>query len=233
MASPVPVAASVSANPPEATELTDAERLLARVDRAQLALALGKKEEARQLLNGVAEIAVDAPDVWRKYAVVLASSLSDPASKPTDLPLFEDAVMLKADESPAASHDGIWLDVNKTDFVLTVMNNGRPLRRFPVGLGKGNTTPSGDYRIANKLTNPDWYNRGETVPAGDPRNPLGKHWMGLGNERGVPTAYGIHSISQTSDLGQPVGRGCIRMIPSDAEALFRLCPIGTPVHIHP
>lgn len=217
---------------PDLSGLGSIERLLAQVDRAQMALALGRKEEARQLLNGAAEFAVDSPDVWKKYADVL-TDFSNADGAAIELPAFADAIIVETDKSAAPPNSGVWIDVDKANYVLTVMNHDRPLRRFPVGLGVNNATPSGNYRVANKLTNPDWYNRGETVPAGDPRNPLGKHWMGLGNERGAPTSYGIHSISHPSDLGQPVGRGCIRMIPSDAAALFRLCPIGTPVRIHP
>jgi lipoprotein-anchoring transpeptidase ErfK/SrfK len=54
--------------------------------------------------------------------------------------------------------------------------------------------------------------------------------MGLGTN-GNATSYGIHPTEDAGSIGQPQSRGCIRMWPEDAETLFRLCPIGTPVRI--
>ncbi len=47
------------------------------------------------------------------------------------------------------------------------------------------------------------------------------------------TSYGIHASNDPRAIGQPFSRGCVRMRPNDAEALFRLVPLGTPVTIHP
>jgi lipoprotein-anchoring transpeptidase ErfK/SrfK len=86
------------------------------------------------------------------------------------------------------------------------------------------------FTIHNKIRNPDWYNRGETVPHGDPRNPLGASWMGFAKD-GTPLSYGIHPTNDLGAIGQPAGRGCVRLKPEHAEALFRLCPVGTTVTI--
>ena len=99
-----------------------------------------------------------------------------------------------------------------------------------MGLGHEDLTPEGDYEIVNKITEPDWYHRGETVRAGDPRNPLGKRWMGLGSGD-TASSYGIHPTQDPDSIGKPSSRGCIRMRPEDAETIFRVCPIGTPVRI--
>ena len=123
------------------------------------------------------------------------------------------------------------VEVDTARYVLRIIENGGVVRRFPVGLGRNGTTPLGDFEIANKITNPDWYNRGEVVPAGDPENPLGSRWMGLGTD-GKATSYGIHPTSEAESIGKNESQGCVRMRPADAEEVFRRCPIGTPVRIH-
>lgn len=123
------------------------------------------------------------------------------------------------------------IEVDASNFVLHVRRNNGVIRSFPVGLGRNDSTPLGRFVISDKMRNPDWYDRGRTVPAGSPENPLGACWMGL---RNGPHAHGIgiHPAADPSSVEQPVSRGCIRLSPADAEALFRLAPSGTPVWIH-
>ena len=122
------------------------------------------------------------------------------------------------------------LVVDRSDYVLRVLRDGALVAAVPVGLGRDGRTPLGAFVIANKLRDPDWYNRGRAVPHGDPENPLGSRWMGLGNDDDA-TSYGLHATDNPTDLGAPVSAGCIRLRPSDAEALYRLCPVGTRVDI--
>ncbi len=124
----------------------------------------------------------------------------------------------------------VHLEVDRHLYEMSVFADGNLLWRFPVGLGKGSSTPTGDFVICNKIAKPDWYHRGRSIPYGDPRNPLGESWMGLAAE-GVPLSYGIHPTDETASIGDGKGAGCIRMRPEDAETLFRFCPIGTTVHI--
>lgn len=125
---------------------------------------------------------------------------------------------------------GIHIRVSAARYVLTVYNGDKPLGAFPIGLGENGSTPRGEFRITNKITNPDWYNRGNTVKSGDPQNPLGRRWMGLANQSG-PTPYGIHPTNEPGSIGQDRSRGCIRMRPQDAEQVFTWCAVGTPVII--
>ena len=122
------------------------------------------------------------------------------------------------------------LRVSKTEFILEVVQDDKALHRFPIGLGISNSTPEGDFRVANKLRDPQWYNKGNPIPPGDPKNPLGKQWLGLG-QGGSPTPYGIHPTQEEGSIGENQSQGCIRMRPQDAEIVFQLCPIGTPVRI--
>jgi len=124
----------------------------------------------------------------------------------------------------------VHLEVNRDTYELIVFVDGDPLWRFPVGLGRDGSTPSGDFTIHNKIAQPDWYHRGESVSYGDPQNPLGESWMGLARD-GTPLSYGIHPTGEPDSIGGAKGAGCIRMRPEDAETLFRYCPLGATVHI--
>ncbi|MEA3364693.1 MAG: L,D-transpeptidase family protein [Candidatus Hydrogenedentes bacterium] len=79
--------------------------------------------------------------------------------------------------------------IDKSEYALTIHFDGELVAKFPVGLGRNNATPEGNFVIANKVTNPDWSDRGRIVKAGDPENPLGKRWMGLGTDVPRATAY--------------------------------------------
>lgn len=122
--------------------------------------------------------------------------------------------------------------VDKSSHTLTIFHGGNAVVRFPVGLGRNNATPEGEFVVANKVTDPDWSDRGRIVKAGDPENPLGRRWMGLGKD-GRATPYGIHPTNEPRSIGADRSRGCIRMRPEDAETVFQWCPVGTRVTIAP
>jgi len=167
-------------------------------------------------------------------ARALATPIAPPQESTPGTPTPEPAGAPRLQQSPTKTlpPPGPRIEVSTTDYLLTVFENGEPLGVFPVGLGRDASTPQGDFTVANKLTNPDWYNRGKVVKAGDPANPLGKRWMGLGDATG-PTSYGIHPTRDLDSIGKNASRGCVRMRPEDAEQVFAWCPVGTPVHIGP
>ncbi len=131
---------------------------------------------------------------------------------------------------PGERGPSVHLEVDRDTFEMTVYVDGRRLWKFPVGLGENGSTPSGEFAIHNKIAQPDWFHRGESVPYGHPRNPLGESWMGLASN-GTPLSYGIHPTEEAESIGAAKGAGCIRMRPADAEKLFRFCPIGATVRI--
>ena len=93
--------------------------------------------------------------------------------------------------------------------------------------GKYNCTPTGTFKIVEKLKDPDWYKPGEgIIPAKSPKNILGTRWLGLSEE-----GYGIHGGAKPKDLTKQVTDGCIRMTNTDAEELFTILPRGTEVTI--
>ncbi len=141
-----------------------------------------------------------------------------------------------ADKTPGNTKEmelsPVRLEVSTSAYVLSVFQGEKLLDAFPVGLGRNNATPHGDFTIANKLEWPDWYDRGRVVKAGSKENPLGESWMGLGNAQGA-MSYGIHPTKEFDSIGKNQSRGCIRMRPADARKVFAWCSIGTPVHIAP
>gem|GEM_PF-1843420 len=137
-----------------------------------------------------------------------------------------------ATETSDAVGQDLRLEVRKSAYQLVAYRGTTPLKTFRVGIGADDLTPTGSFTVSNKLVNPDWFHRGQIVKAGAPGNPLGKYWMGFA-EKGTPTSYGIHVAVGQGWIGKSRGRGCIRIGHEDAEALFRLCPLGARVDILP
>jgi hypothetical protein len=124
------------------------------------------------------------------------------------------------------------LRVSKTRFRLWVLLGGVYIREFPVGIGKNDKTPEGEFVVETKIEKPVWYEpKGGKVPFGDPRNPLGTRWMGFKRTR-LAAGYGIHGTSDPGTIGKAVSEGCIRMSNGDVEELFEWIPRGTKVVIH-
>ncbi len=98
---------------------------------------------------------------------------------------------------------------------LTLAQNGRTVRTYPVGVGRpGTATPAGSYAVAVKRPNPG--------------GPFGAMWLGLS----VPH-YGIHGTNNPGSIGGYVSHGCIRMHNRDVLELAGMVPVGTPVYIGP
>ncbi|CAG0977520.1 L,D-transpeptidase ErfK/SrfK [Myxococcaceae bacterium] len=93
----------------------------------------------------------------------------------------------------------------------------------------------GDFRVGAKRKNPAW-----TVPASiraerpelpavvppGPDNPLGDHWMTIGN-----TSYGIHGTNNPWSIGRMATHGCIRLYDDQLAGLFERVPSGTPIRL--
>lgn len=104
---------------------------------------------------------------------------------------------------------------------------------FPVGLGEGDSTPPGLWRIArgSKVTNPDWRNprTGKYYKATDPDNPIGERWMkleGLDDTTRDKDGYGIHGTIDPSSIGRQASMGCIRLNDEGIARVFELLQDG-------
>ncbi len=124
--------------------------------------------------------------------------------------------------------------IDKAENKLYLYENGQVIREYPVATGRtSDITPVGTFSIVVKIVDPSWTNpeTGETIPGGDPANPLGSRWLGLsvGNTGG--SKYGIHGTNNPSSIGGYITHGCVRMYPEDVEELFDMVPLGTMVTI--
>ncbi|NLY66604.1 MAG: murein L,D-transpeptidase [Tissierellia bacterium] len=123
--------------------------------------------------------------------------------------------------------------VNKSKKILTVYKNGEVYKKYPVALGKESSpTPDYKFRIINKIVDPYWGGMGgkyKPVKGGDPKNPLGRRWLGLSTEK--YWGYGIHGNSDPFSIGKYISAGCIRMINEDVEELFEYIPVNTEVWV--
>ncbi len=128
---------------------------------------------------------------------------------------------LKIDKSKFA------IVVSKSRNTLTLLANGELFKIYSVGTGKANSTPTGDYKITNKLANPPWYKPGGgLIPFGDKGNLLGTRWMGIS----LP-GYGIHGTWEPDTIGKQSSAGCVRLLNQEVEELFKIVDVGTPVKI--
>jgi murein L,D-transpeptidase YcbB/YkuD len=114
----------------------------------------------------------------------------------------------------------IRITLNVPSFRLTLWQNGKEVKSYFVGVGLRDYPIYIGEREANQLIwNPAWIppgsewvrerkgvRPGEVIKASDPRNPLGKMKIPLGDR------YLIHEAASRKDLGSLVSHGCVRML---------------------
>lgn len=129
-----------------------------------------------------------------------------------------------------APRDGIV--VNLPERGLYLFRAGRFRGFYPVAIGQPkHATPTGTFRILEKVKNPTWYApkwaemRDEIVEPG-PENPLGDRWMGL-------TSYGlgIHSTNTPVYIGSAVSHSCLRLYPWMVHEVYDSTFAGMPVRV--
>jgi hypothetical protein len=123
----------------------------------------------------------------------------------------------------APNQPDIRITLNVPSFRLTLWQNGKEVKSYFVGVGmKAHPIYIGDREANELIWNPAWIppssdwvlemkgvSPGEVIKASDPRNPLGKMKIPLGDR------YLIHQAAKPTDLGNLVSHGCIRMLRSE------------------
>jgi lipoprotein-anchoring transpeptidase ErfK/SrfK len=116
--------------------------------------------------------------------------------------------------------------VSIPDRKLAVIEGSVVLATFDVSVGAHESpSPTGEFRIVNRISNPTYYRPGIVIPAGK-TNPIGTRWVGL-NAKG----YGIHGTNAPASIGKAASHGCIRLRNRDMERLFSMLRTGDVVHI--
>jgi lipoprotein-anchoring transpeptidase ErfK/SrfK len=117
----------------------------------------------------------------------------------------------------------IRITINVPAFQLTLWQNGKEVRTYDIGIGRKNfPLVIGEREATAVIFNPRWIppdspwvrrTKGvepyERIEPGDPRNPLGKIKIPLGD------GYLIHEAAKPSDIGNLVSHGCVRMLTDD------------------
>ncbi len=116
--------------------------------------------------------------------------------------------------------------VDKSQNILTLLGDSDVVKVYRVSTGENNSTPTGNFKIINKIIDPVWYTEKAIVPAESPDNVLGSRWLGFNL-----SGYGIHGTISPEKIGQQATKGCVRMLNADVEELYRIVPIGTEVTI--
>ena len=112
-----------------------------------------------------------------------------------------------------------------------VYKDGKAIANYPVAIGKkGWETPTGDWYVMEKITNPGWtsFKNGSVISPGK-KNPLGERWIGFWTD-GKDT-IGFHGTPDVKSVGKAVSHGCVRMFDKDVKALFPLVKVGTTVKV--
>lgn len=128
-----------------------------------------------------------------------------------------------------------YIVVDRSKNELRVYDDLELHKKYEISVGKaGNDTPPGKYEVTARDVDPAWHApnaawagdlAGQTIPPGDPRNPLKARWLGL--EDGI----GIHGTADEASIGGAASHGCIRMKVEDVKQLFRETPMKTPVYV--
>ncbi len=112
------------------------------------------------------------------------------------------------------------------DRKLAYLEDGQVVKIYPVAVGADATpSPTGVFKIANRIVNPTWYGPKQIVPPGK-ANPLGTRWMGLSRK-----GFGIHGTNNQNSVGHNMSHGCIRMRKAHVEELFALVQVGDEVEM--
>lgn len=121
--------------------------------------------------------------------------------------------------------------IDKSQNTLLLKGGETVLKTYRVSTGENNGTPTGVFKITDKLEHPVWYKEekdgsSRKIPAGSPKNELGTRWLGLDKP-----GYGIHGTLAPEKLGTQCTQGCVRMRNAEVEELFEIVPPGTEVTI--
>lgn len=119
------------------------------------------------------------------------------------------------------------IEINASEYLLTVYRYGRELMSTIVAIGNGDTpTPIGEFYLIELLrpSNPD----GAYGPFA---YGLSGYSETLESFNGGDGVIGIHGTNRADQLGQDVSHGCIRVANPTITEMTQFLPLGTPVVI--
>ncbi len=143
-----------------------------------------------------------------------------------------EGTMLRAGQRLRILRGTIRVEVSRADLTLTVFADDRILKRYPVGIGAGEKTPTGEFEVKDRTWHPTWYpaHAPQGIPYGHRDNLLGDGWLKIKGPEEYQ-GYGIHGTTQPETIGRRVSNGCVRMHNADIREVFAFCPCETRVII--
>ena len=218
--------------PPEGVSVPLRQKLDRKRLRAVLALRASRNDipakDATLSFRGARPV-VSKPRVGIAIDVAKAATSVEQAILARDRPAY---ALPSKRVRPAVTSVGPAIIIERSAYRLTLWRAGKR-RTFGIAVGQpAYPTPSGTFRIVTKQRNPTWFPPSSPWAAGlgpvppGVSNPLGTRWMGTS-----APAIGIHGTPVPGSIGTAASHGCIRMRISDAEYLYDLIEVGTPVRI--
>jgi lipoprotein-anchoring transpeptidase ErfK/SrfK len=199
---------------------------------------LGKSEQTRldheTILELLAERSFSHPNLIRRL---------NPGINWDNVLAGGTVIVPKAEYPPPAGR-AAWVRIQLAGRVLEAFDaSTNLLAHFPVSIGKlAEKRPVGALHITVTVLNPKYAFNPEVFPESEegqqlgrklllpagPNNPVGTAWMGL-NRPG----YGIHGTPWPELVGRTESHGCFRLANWNADYLFQLVSVGTPVLVEP
>ncbi|MFN9373985.1 MAG: L,D-transpeptidase family protein [Planctomycetaceae bacterium] len=115
--------------------------------------------------------------------------------------------------------------VSLSRFELVLHLDGSYVKHYRVGVGKDGASPVGTFLVKNKQVDPTYYGPEGVIRHDDPENPLGEHWIDIGD------SFGIHGTNEPDSIGKAESKGCIRMKNEDVAELYDFLVVGSEVKI--
>lgn len=115
------------------------------------------------------------------------------------------------------------VDLNQKHMTLWIEN--RYAGSFPINVGRDMVATSGTFEVKDKVENPNYYGPDQVIGADDAANPLGEHWISLGQQ------LGIHGSNDPQGPARADERGCIRLSDRDIHDVFDILSVGSKVVI--
>ena len=123
--------------------------------------------------------------------------------------------------------------VSLSELTVRVFDKGKLSTSYNVAVGEPRyPTPPGEFTVQGMQVDPPWNVpqsdwagdlAGQTIPGGDPSNPLVARWIGFNG------SVGFHGTASLGSLGTAASHGCVRMAPADVIDLYDRVAVGTPV----
>jgi hypothetical protein len=119
---------------------------------------------------------------------------------------------------------GAIVNLQKRELTL-FLADGSYAGRFPIGVGQEHPPREGTFAVSDKVDNPVYRGKDKTAGPGDPANPLGQHWIGLGSD------LGIHGTDKPENVGRTDLPGSISLTPRDIKDVYDILATGSRVTI--